>query len=58
MISDVLFEAIEEIERYQADMPICYDTRRIEIDRVKEEMRNLQHRLDIPVIVSALPEEE
>jgi peptidoglycan hydrolase CwlO-like protein len=48
MISDVLFEAIEEIERYQNDLPQCYDEIREEINAVKETMRALQIKLDTP----------
>jgi len=48
MISDVLFKAIEEIERYQNDLPQCYDEIREEINAVKETMRALQIKLDTP----------
>ena len=48
MISDVLFEAIEEIERYQNDFSQCYDELRAEIDAVKEIMRALRIKLDTP----------
>jgi hypothetical protein len=46
MISDVLFQAIQEIEEYQRDFPMCYDDVGGEIDRVKEAMRSLQRTLN------------
>ena len=48
MISDILFEAIEEIERYQKDFSECYDELRAEIDAVKEIMSALRIKLDTP----------
>jgi hypothetical protein len=47
MISDVLFEACQEIERYQRDFD-CYEGWREEIDVVRAVMANLQMRLDVP----------
>jgi hypothetical protein len=50
MISDVLFEAIQEIERYQTD-PVfahCYVDMREWIDRVKVRMERLRRYLDSP----------
>lgn len=52
MISDVLFEAIEEIERYQSNFPDHYNEIRDEIDKVKGAMCRLQLSLDAPPIVS------
>jgi len=46
MISDVLFDAIEAIERNQEDSPVWYDEFRDEIDAVKGAMRALQLKLD------------
>jgi len=48
MISDVLFEAREEISRYRQEFPDVYDEIRDEIDRVKAAMETLQRRLDDP----------
>jgi metal-dependent amidase/aminoacylase/carboxypeptidase family protein len=50
MISDVLFEAVEEIERYQRDIPWCYDDPAItaEIEAVKASMTALRIKLDTP----------
>lgn len=48
MISDVLFEALVEIERYQREMPGVYENSRAEIDAVKVAMRALQWKLDLP----------
>ena len=45
MISDVLFQAIRDIEDYQRDFH-HYDDLRDEIDRVTDAMRSLQRRLD------------
>jgi hypothetical protein len=57
MISDVLFDAIEEIERHQKFSPQCYNELREEIDAVKEAMRALQIKLDSypPPISSRAP---
>jgi len=46
MLSDVLFDAIEEIEHYQAEFADIYDELKPDIERVKSEMRSLQHKLD------------
>src|SRR5262245_61739614 len=50
MISDVLFEALEEIERYQRDCPEAYSDPELkkEIESVKSAMRGLQRWLDTP----------
>lgn len=48
MISDVLFEAVEQIEEYQKAMPQCYDSIKDRIDKVKGEMKELQIFLDTP----------
>src|SRR5215471_2905956 len=47
MISDVLFEALEEIERYQTDFD-CYKDAAHVIEPVKSAMRALQRYLDNP----------
>jgi hypothetical protein len=48
MISDVLAEALDEIDRYQRDFGRCYDGIRPEIDGVKAVMRRLLQVLDSP----------
>lgn len=48
MISDILFEAIEEIRTYQRDMPGYYDDMKNRIDAVLEQMESLQRELDAP----------
>ncbi len=48
MISDVLFEAIDDIRSYQADMPQVYDGLSEWINRVVAEMKALQDHLDFP----------
>ena len=50
MLSDTLSEAIEEIERYQREMPDVYDYIKEEINQVKEAMRKLQIELDTPPV--------
>jgi hypothetical protein len=47
MLSDVLFEARREIERYQKDFGECYDGVRVEIDKVKAVMDAMRAYLDI-----------
>ena len=48
MISDVLFEAFEQIEQCQREYPQCYDDIRAEIDAVKAAMNQLRANLDNP----------
>ena len=48
MISDVLSEAIDEIERYQRDFPDTYRECRIEINATLQAMRRLRDFLDTP----------
>lgn len=48
MIGDVLFDALDEIDRYQRDFGHCYDDMRPEIDSVKTVMRSLLLMLDGP----------
>ena len=48
MISDVLFDAVEEIRRYQRDMPDAYESMQAEIDAVTTAMDLLRARLDAP----------
>lgn len=48
MISDVLFEAIAEIERYQRSFPKSYDGLRVEIGKVTAVMNALKTLLDCP----------
>jgi hypothetical protein len=48
MISDVLCEAVTEIERYQRDFPNAYSGLKAEIDKVKAVMNALRAYLDCP----------
>lgn len=48
MISDVLFDALEEIERYQREFPLVYSGITSEIEEVKLPMRRLMNKLDTP----------
>lgn len=50
MLSDILFEAIQDIEYYQNE-PVfqrIYGPMEEEINQVKEVMRRLQEKLDMP----------
>jgi len=46
MISDVLFHAVVEIERYEQDMPEVYGEMTEKIAAVKKVMKDLQLELD------------
>ncbi len=48
MISDVLFDAVREIEEYQRSLPGCYDFLRDEIGKVTVVMDSLRAYLDMP----------
>ena len=48
MIADVLYEALEDIERYQRNYGDCYDNLRDRIEPVKAAMRDLMMYLDRP----------
>lgn len=48
MISDVLYEAIREIEEYEEKMPEAYGPMKNRIQEVKDAMRKLQRELDTP----------
>src|SRR5579884_2462027 len=48
MISDVLFDAIQQIEEWQKESPAGYEARRHHIDLVKKVMASLQETLDEP----------
>ncbi len=48
MISDTLFDAIDEIETYQMKYPECYGELKDDIEVVKKVMSGLQERLDQP----------
>jgi hypothetical protein len=48
VISDVLSDAVAEIERYQRDMPGCYDGLRDQIEAAKAVMDALRTYLDFP----------
>jgi len=53
MISDVLFHAVVEIERYEQDMPEVYGEMTEKIAAVKKVMKDLQLELDtLPAGVS------
>jgi hypothetical protein len=46
VISDVLFDALQEIERYQREFPEVYSDMADDIDAAKQAMRRLQASLD------------
>lgn len=46
MLSDVLFDAIQEIEEYQRDYPDYYDDNKTHIEVVKKVMASLMNILD------------
>jgi len=49
MISDVLFDAGSEIDRYLEEFPWCYEGEMLEeIQDVRLRMRRLQAKLDMP----------
>ena len=48
MLSDVLFDAVEQIEEWQRLAPEWYDGLKNEIDAVKSAMNALRERLDDP----------
>jgi hypothetical protein len=48
MLSDVLFDAIQEIHRYQQEMPDIYEKDRAEIEKVIEAMDTLRVYYDTP----------
>ena len=50
MLSDALFECLEEIERYQRDFPAHYDDMKEQIENCKSLMRSLMEKLDDPPI--------
>ena len=50
MVSDVLFEAIEELNNYQEEQPEMYNEFKNEIDDIKEKMNSLLIKLDTPLI--------
>ncbi|MEX0677113.1 MAG: hypothetical protein WD063_08565 [Pirellulales bacterium] len=50
MISDVLSDAVHEIERYERDFPDYYCAVRPEITKVKLAMCELRERLDCPAV--------
>ena len=52
MISDVLFEAVSEIERYQREMPDIYRPLQSEIDDVKQVIERLRTKLDSAPLLS------
>lgn len=48
MISDILFDAAEDIKQYQIDCPGAYDPIRAKIDEVVVAMEELRITLDTP----------
>ncbi len=48
MISDVLFETLDDIERIQKDEPHVYDCYKDSIEKVKKEMERLRIFFDAP----------
>jgi len=48
MLGDILFEAMQDIEFYQAEYPELYDQYREEIERLKDQMRRLQTTIETP----------
>jgi hypothetical protein len=50
MLSDALFEFLEDIERYQTSFPAYYDDLREEIEHCKSAMRSLMEKLHDPPI--------
>jgi hypothetical protein len=48
MISDVLFQAIDDIKGYQRRLPECYITSRPAIEKVKRIMSALKTSFDVP----------
>jgi len=48
MISDVLFEAVKEIDRYLVEFSENYEDIREEIIVVRDAMDNLRQKLDTP----------
>jgi len=48
MISDTLFEAVTEIERYQKNFPNAYSELKVEIEKVKAVMNAMRSYLDFP----------
>jgi len=53
MISDILSDALREIERYQCEFPDTYDEIRGEIDSVRTSMSRLREKLDtLPETIS------
>ena len=48
MISDTLFNAIQEIRQYQKELPLVYGEIKDDIDKVTEVMEAMQLKLDDP----------
>jgi len=48
MISDTLFQATSEIERYLNDTPHAYEDTRSDIEAILADMRAIQQTLDTP----------
>jgi hypothetical protein len=48
MISDILFQAIDDIRRFQKDMPETYDNLKPQIDALLRQMDRLREYMDTP----------
>jgi hypothetical protein len=55
MISDVLFEALEEIARYRKEFPSCYDDCDPMLDHLCKVMADVQAYFDSPVKPDCFP---
>jgi hypothetical protein len=48
MLPDILFEAVQELEFYQAEYPQLYEQYREEIDQIKNLMELLRVKIERP----------
>jgi len=55
MLSDMLFDAIQDMVFYQEEYPQLYDAYREEIETLKSLMKQLQIQLDCPPGMFYLP---
>jgi hypothetical protein len=53
-ISDVLMDAVDEIEDYQKELPALYEPVREEIERLKAEMREMVEKLNTQLATPAV----
>jgi hypothetical protein len=54
MISDILFDSIQQIDEWQKDSPAAYEAWRNHIDLVKKVMASLREALDEPPFAYAI----